>query len=217
MLLAGLSYAEIAQALGVRHRSVSERNRLVYRVDLQAAFAARLERDGIPCRLQVSDAFGYWFSGFFDGEGCLTVFSRPRKDRYVERRVGIQVMLRDDDAEVIRLIKNNLGVGLTYAGKGNGNTNPKATFRCEQIQDLAEVIVPLFEKYPLHSKKGREFAVWKGLVRSQYLLTLGGYSQRASSTAAQNAAFDAGREAIRQIRTYAKTVSEVKPTGTVVS
>ena len=202
MLVAGFSYAEVAYALGVRHKSVSERNRLVYRVDLRAAFAARVERGGTPCRLAVSDAFGYWFSGFFDGEGCLTIFSRARKDRYFERRVGIQIMLRDDDADVIRRIKDNLGVGLVYASDGNGSTNPKATYRCEQVKDLTEVIVPLFEKYPLHSKKAREFAIWKQAVRSQYIVTLGGYSQRASCTDKENAAFDEARKAIRNIRTY---------------
>jgi len=203
MLKAGRSYAEVAKALGTRHKSISERNRLVYGIDIQAAFAARVEREGIPIRLAVSDPFGYWFSGFFDGEGCLSVFSRQRPGRYAERRIGIQIMLRDDDVDVIHRIKENLNVGLVYAtSKANKTANPHATFRVEQINDLAEVVVPLFEKYPLHSKKGREFPIWRSLVLSQYIMTLGGYSQRASCTAEQNAAFDAGREAIREIRRY---------------
>lgn len=223
MLRAGRSYADVAATLGTRLRSVSERNRLVYRIDIKAAFAARIEREGIPVRLAVSDAFGYWFSGFFDGEGCLTVFSRPKAGTpYVDRRLDIQVMLRDDEADVIRHIKDNLGAGLTYFGKGNRPTNPKATFRVEKIDDLAEIVVPLFERYPLHSKKGREFAIWKGLVRTQYLVTLGGYSQRAAATEAQKAAFDAGREAIRQIRTCrpsltGERIAEVQEEGAVIS
>lgn len=220
MLKAGRSYAEISQDVGSRHKSISERNRLVYRIDIQAAFAARVEREGVPNRLSVSDAFGYWFSGFFDGEGCFSVFSRMRPGRYAERRVGIQIMLRDDDVGVILSIKQNLNAGLTYAtSKPNGRTNPKATFRVEQINDLAEVIVPLFEKYPLRSKKGREFPIWRSLVRSQYVLTMGGYSQRASCTAEQNAAFDAGREAIRQIRTYrpAHRIAEIDPNSSIIA
>lgn len=203
MLLAGFSYAEIAQALGCSRKALSSRNQIVYKINLQEAFARRIERDGIPNRLNVSDAFGYWFSGFFDGEGCLAVFSRQRKDRYFERRLGIQVILRDDDADVIRRIKDNLEVGLTYFHQTYGTNNPKATFRVEQIQDLAEVIVPLFERYPLYSKKGREFLIWRDLVRSQYALTMGGRSQRTACTDVQNAAFDAGLQAIGDIRRYA--------------
>ncbi|MEW6213300.1 MAG: LAGLIDADG family homing endonuclease [Acidobacteriota bacterium] len=203
MLLAGFSYTEIAQATGGRIKSISERNRLVYQIDIRDAFVRRIEREGIPVRLNVTDAFGYWFSGFFDGEGCLGVMSRRRKDGYFERRLGIQIMLRDDDVDAIRRIKDNLKIGLVYeTSKPNRTTNPKATFRVEKIQDLAEIIIPLFEKYPLYTKKGREFTIWKRLVVAQYVSTLGGYSQRTSRPDEYNAAFDEGMNAIREIRTY---------------
>ena len=201
MLQAGFSYAEVAQSLGSRHKSISERNRLVYKINLRDAFTRRINRDGIPCRLNVSDAFGHWFTGFFDGEGCLTVFSRARRDRYFERRVGIQIILRDDDADVIARIKDNLGVGLISRGNYTGR-NPTICYRCEPIKDLAEVIVPLLDKYPLYTKKAREYVIWRQLVIFQYTVTLGGYSQRASGTVEDNTFFDACRQKIVDIRTY---------------
>jgi len=204
MLLAGFSYAEIAKATGARHRTIAERNRVIYRINIQDAFARRVERDGIPNRLNVSDAFGYWFSGLFDGEGHIGAFSRPRHNGYPERRLTIQVQLRDDDAQVIERIHDNLKIGATWRvqARPNGNGHPSIGFRVEQVEDLAEVVVPLFDRYPLHSKKAREFAIWRNLVRSQYTVTMGGYSQRTACSDEQNAAFDAGVQAIKEIRTW---------------
>jgi len=50
------------------------------------------------------------------------------------------------------------------------------SFQIQNIKDLTEVIVPLFEKYPLWSKKGKEFEIWKDVVRYKYIVSLGGYS-----------------------------------------
>ncbi|MBW2084468.1 MAG: hypothetical protein JRI54_00335 [Deltaproteobacteria bacterium] len=206
MLLAGFSYAEIAQALGVRQKSVSERNRLVYRINLQDAFARRIERDGIPNRLNVSDSFGYWFSGFVDGEGNFEIFSRRRRTgKYVERRAWLQIIIRDDDTDTIQFIYDNLKCGIIYHNKGHGRTNPNVTFRVEKIKGLAEIIVPLFEKYPLHTKKASEFIIWRNVVKTQYILTLGGYSQRVAATDEQNAAFNQALQAITKIRHYTPT------------
>lgn len=204
LLMAGFSYAEVAQVLSVKQKSVSERNRLVYKINIWDAFSRRIAISGIPNRLSVSDSFGYWFSGFFDGEGCLAVFNRARKDRYVERRISIQIGVRDDDADTIQFIKDNIGVGLVYFHTAHGIDNPNSSYRLERIKDLAEIIIPLFEKYPLHTKKSIEFPIWKSLVVGQYISTLGGYSQRASGSEEYNATFDAGRQAIREIRTFTR-------------
>ena len=53
LLLAGFSYAEVADALNVRHKSVSERNRLVYGINIQDAFRRRIDRNGIPNRYSI--------------------------------------------------------------------------------------------------------------------------------------------------------------------
>lgn len=200
LLLAGMNYMEIAQITGVKHKTIAERNRIIHRVNIQAAFAQRIERDGIPNRLSVNDAFGYWFSGFFDGEGCFHVFSRIRRD-YPERRLAAIVTIRNDDADVIHIIHDNLKVGHINYGKARGATHENITIRIEKIQDLAEVIIPFFETYPLKTKKAREFLIWKTLVRARYIATLGGYSQRTAASDEENAIFNNGVQAIRNIRT----------------
>jgi hypothetical protein len=201
----GISYPEIAGITGGRAKSIAERNRLVYKIDIWEAFARRVERDGmedmLPSRIE---PFCYWFSGLFDGEGTFIVFTRPctARPQYSEYRLGIRIMLRDDDSRVIDVIKHNLQIGAISRRRANGNSNPAIAWTCERVKDLAEIIVPLFNKHPLQSKKAEEFAIWKNLVAHRYVDTLGGYSNRRRIPDDHRAAFREGLEAIRRIRTY---------------
>ncbi|AVF42787.1 hypothetical protein AL486_18940 [Pandoraea apista] len=199
LLLAGHTYREIAQLTGARIRSINERNRIVYRVDLHAAFQQRIERDGIPSRYTASDAFGAWFSGYFDGEGCLTVFYRERNG-IPERRVGVQIACRYDDADVLAHIKDQLGVGVLWQSPAKGATKPAVNWRVESSADLAEVVLPLFDAHPLRTKKRLELVHWRTLVIQQYVNTLGGTSTRVGATVEQNMAFQATVQKIRNIR-----------------
>ena len=112
-------------------------------------------------------------------------------------------MVRDDDIEIITRIKDNLQVGRISHHPANGRTNPALAWTCERVQDLAEVIIPLFERYPLHTKKAKEFAVWKPIVISRYISTLGGYSNRKSIPEDERAAFHEALKRIKEIRAYA--------------
>ena len=206
MLLAGFNYSQIADATGSKRKTTRERNRIIHKVNIWEAFEQRIQRDGIPDRLNVSDAFGYWFSGFFDGEGCITVFYRKRPDRYAEYRHLVRIQIRDDDTDIITRIQDNLKVGrVSHHGK-RGATNPSIAWACEAVNDLAEVIIPLFDRYPLHTKKRNEFAIWKSLVNIRYIDTMGGYSNRCKIPENHRVAFMDGLEAIQKIRTYTITV-----------
>jgi|SRR5579864_8644141 len=205
LLRAGRSYTEVAAITGGRVKSISERNRLVYKIDIWEAFKRRIERDGIPNRLDVSDAFGYWFMGFFDGEGTITLFTRPctANPRYSEYRMSVKIMVRDDDANTIYHIKNNLKVGCVHhTTRKQGTINPTIAFIVEDIKDLTEVVIPLFDRYPLYTKKAKEYTIWKSIVIARYLTTLGGYSNRHSIPENERLAFHEALEAIKKIRTY---------------
>ena len=122
----------------------------------------------IPGRLNVTDEFGYWFSGLFDGEGCF-LFKNTRHG--VETpKPKIRVALRHDDRAVLEYIHQQLGCGKEYRVPPNAKTHTKEAreYRVHKISDLAEVIIPLFEHYPLHTKKAHEFQLWKGLVSIRY-------------------------------------------------
>jgi len=180
LLLAGFSYAEIAQKTGERQKSVSERNRLIHKVNIWDAFAARCDREGIPSRMPADSAFCSWFSGFFDGEGSIVVFTRPCSGRaqYSELRLGVRIQIRDDDASTIEYLWDKVGCGTISRQNRIGSTMPSIAWRCEKVQDLMEIIVPIFDAYPLRTKKGKEFALFRPLVVQRYIDTLGGNSNR---------------------------------------
>ncbi len=203
LLQAGFSYTEIAKTTGNRIKTISERNRLIYKIDIWEAFQRRIKLNGIPNRLSISDNFGYWFSGFFDGEGTITAFSRVATDpRYREYRLSIRIMLRDDDADVITRIYNNLKIGNISRHKQKGNTKPAIAWCVERIKDLTEIIIPLFDNYSLYSKKAKEYSIWKPLVIQRYITTLGGYSNRKGIPKTERTQFLQGIELIKQIRSY---------------
>jgi hypothetical protein len=207
LLVAGFNYTEISERTGHRAKTISERNRLIHKVDIWKAFRARVGRDGIPCRLNVSDAFGNWFAGFFDGEGNIILFTRPStaNPKYSEFRLGIRILIRDDDAHIMTRIYDNLKVGRIHKCNPRDNTNPAIQWICERMEDLAEIIVPLFDRYPLYTKKAKELAFWRPVVISRYFATLGGYSRRCPISDEDRAAFYHALKEITRIRTYTRT------------
>src|SRR5262245_50381662 len=113
MLLAGRSYFEIAQTTGERQMTISERNRLIHKINIWDAFVSRCEREGVPSRMPSDASFCAWFTGFFDGEGCIVAFTRPctARPEYREFRLQVRIQIRHDDASTIRTIHNGLGCG----------------------------------------------------------------------------------------------------------
>ena len=183
LLNQGYSYIEVAKALNVSLSALRGRNQKVYKIDIFQKFSERITRTGIPQRLNIRDEFGYWFSGFFDGEGCLVASQPCHKTKlYTQSILGISIALRKDDEEILKHIKESLGFGKISLPSNAEGRNPSISFRVDKIADLAEVIVPLFEKYPLRSKKGKEFSIWKTMVERKYVTTLGGKSRRPGST-----------------------------------
>lgn len=170
LLSQGLTCKEVAAIVGTSPRRLEERNRLIYHIDIVAAFRSRMEQEGIPVRVAVDDAFGYWFAGLFDGEGHFVIGLRgPRRLGNRELQLGLNVYLRDDDASVLRHVHEALGGQFRPSSKYN-----VAHWRLRGLANLAEVAVPLFERYPLRSKKATEFELFRSLVRQRYLATLGG-------------------------------------------
>lgn len=120
--------------------------------------------------LTIDDAFGHWFAGFVDGEGCFFVrrnVVRYKGDSYVTYGCSLSIAVRDDDLEVLEWIRERLGIG-TISRRHQGPTqgsrgNPSA---CFYVSAKAEVLqlVELFDRYPLRSKKRRDFEVWRRAV-----------------------------------------------------
>jgi hypothetical protein len=177
LLELGLVVADVAKRVGANPRRVEERNRVLYGIDIPAAFQRRIHREGIPTRLSVEASFGYWFAGLFDGEGHFVMRIRhgstARGSITHNLELGLSVYLRDDDAHVLRRVQEQLG------GAFSVGANNVARWRFSRLRDLAEIALPLFAAYPLQSKKAHEFDVFRRLVIQRYVATLGGRRRSA--------------------------------------
>lgn len=111
------------------------------------------------------DTFGWYISGFTDGEGCFSLFlsDRVRSGRKKQARptpsASFALNLRKDDDGILKLIQSYFQCGsLIYGG-----TTTQCTLRFRKLSDLA-VIVEHFDKFNLFAKKKEDFKIWKQAV-----------------------------------------------------
>ena len=115
----------------------------------------------------VSEDFGHWFAGFADGEGSfvLSVGLRPK----FFPQATFTLSLRDDDVSTLELIQSSLKIGEIYErGSRERNrqgyiSNPRATYQIHNRDETA-ILVELFRRFPLRSKKSRDFEIWAEAV-----------------------------------------------------
>ena len=74
------------------------------------------------------------------------------------------------------------------------------------LADLAEIIEPLFNAYPLHTKKAREFEIWKHVILMPYRDTSCATVHRKYSEA-YCLAFDIAYKKLTCIRNYQERIS----------
>ncbi len=131
-----------------------------------------LEQGELFPRLRIEElpeGFGYWFSGLVDGEGFFLIYANEReRGKYFTREADVRfgINLRDDDAHVLQYVQQVLHCGtLSYEDTA---CNPRLSFGITRAKDLLFVIVPLFRRFPLHTKKAREFELWAEAVQIRY-------------------------------------------------
>ncbi len=114
----------------------------------------------------IDNDFGHWFAGFADGEGCFMCDYDKRDGRHGARFV---IGCRADDKDTLEYIQRSLGFGTLYTGsertvKGTDYTSAPVTFlRIGRTKDCRKLVV-LFDRYPLRSKKAKDYELWKELV-----------------------------------------------------
>lgn len=118
--------------------------------------------------LSLSDeAFGWFVTGFADGEGCFALTKQlpSRAQRFSSWRAFFNIALRDDDAPGLEAVAARMGCGrVEYKKPRHGKQNPVVTWGVFKASELAQIIVPHFEKFPLQMKKARDFAIWKQAI-----------------------------------------------------
>lgn len=118
--------------------------------------------------LDISDEWGNWITGFTDGEGCFLIAINENS-----AWCSFKINLREDDLEILEQIQKRLGgIGKIYHQDESRTRNEKKINRADQyrwqvcrISDIIHVIIPLFEKYPLKTKKLNDFEIWAKAAR----------------------------------------------------
>lgn len=110
--------------------------------------------------------FGNWLSGFSDGESTFVLRSGTDEGRGKELRYAFfRIHLRDDDIEVLKLIRSYWRCGVmsrsTNIRSQVANAKPIAGFTVQRVGDLIHTVIPHFDLHPLLSKKRRDFMVWR--------------------------------------------------------
>lgn len=111
--------------------------------------------------------FCCWLAGLVDGEGCFQVKHQENSGRrrlYRRWQIELTISLRDDDRPMLEMIRKELGRGSSYpharaTNPQHPNSKPRHMLRFDNALDT-RFIVALFERYPLRSKKRREFELW---------------------------------------------------------
>ena len=105
------------------------------------------------------EKFKIWFSGLVDGEGCFTSVIREGSINF-----RFKINLRADDKSILFLIKDYLGFGkVVYEPyirrKTFINGNPQYKYVIYNREDRQKII-DLLTKYPLRTKKKKDFDIW---------------------------------------------------------
>jgi hypothetical protein len=102
----------------------------------------------------------YFITGFSDAESSFVINIREtlRSKTRWEVLISFQIGLHLKDQDLLEKIRVSLGVGRIYKG------NKWIQLRVQSLKDLTNVIIPLFEKYPLISKKRGDFELFKQIL-----------------------------------------------------
>lgn len=119
---------------------------------------------------EFTDSFGWWITGLADGEACFFASIVQREGRVGKSRHGMtldarfQLTLRYDDVDTVRMVHDYFGCGKMRKKPGKGRNCPQSELKVYKTDDLLNVIVPHFEKYPLKSKKKKDFETWREML-----------------------------------------------------
>jgi hypothetical protein len=96
--------------------------------------------------------FNQWLVGFTDGDGCFSITKGQNGFWQFTFKIGQSVY----NARVLHFIKKKLGCGsITKDGA------TALQYRIRDTKVLKEVLVPIFDAYPLHTSKQYHYELWR--------------------------------------------------------
>ncbi len=109
---------------------------------------------------QISDALGYYFAGFVDGEGSFHLTFRRRPDYKLPWKVSLCLNVSQKDRVVLALLKRHLQCGtIRY------KSDDVWMFEVNNLNAIRENVIPFFNRFGfLSAKKKRDFAIFSQMA-----------------------------------------------------
>ena len=105
-------------------------------------------------RLSFDTEFLQWFVGFTDAEGSFWINLKNNS----EVHFVFQITLHIEDSAVLYYIRDKLDIGLvTIQGK-------TCSYRVHAFQTIVEILVPIFDQYPLLTHKQLNYKDWREAI-----------------------------------------------------
>lgn len=121
---------------------------------------------GLP---PVEGTYGPWLVGLIDGEGCFTISEKHQGDRPSCYGCNFDLKLRLDDGPMLREVCELTGLGTvadvtrTGESKSGQANNPQVRWSIRSKADCWG-LAGILGRYPLRSKKARDFVVWQAAL-----------------------------------------------------
>lgn len=102
-----------------------------------------------------------WISGFTDAEGSFSLKIIKRSGYKLGWGVepGFIIVLHAKDLPLLEKIQSYFGVGNIHIGNNNA-----VSYYVNNTQDLTNVIIPHFDKYPLNTQKRADYLLFKSAL-----------------------------------------------------
>ena len=103
-----------------------------------------------------------WIVGFVDGEGCFHIGISKHSEMKFGHQIlpELTVVQHERDINLLHRLRSSMKCGVVRKNHGD-----RYCWRVRDIKNLAEVIVPFFEKHNLKTKKAIEFKKFAWVVK----------------------------------------------------
>ena len=107
----------------------------------------------------------YYITGFTDAEGCFNVTVSSTNYGKYQVSLRFEIQLHHRDLELLKTIQSFFnGIGIISVKQYKSYVNPKATWSVRRFDDIFNVVILHFEKYPLLTQKQADFILFKKIA-----------------------------------------------------
>ncbi len=102
--------------------------------------------------------FEEWLVGLVDGNGTFNIYFDRNKNKSI---FTFKIALSKYNAQMLYYIKTKLGIGSVIITSPNSKDSNIITFRIKDSKHIRDIILPIFDKYPLLTIKRHKYLIFK--------------------------------------------------------